>query len=189
MRSALLFGLLLALLTPSTSQAQDSDKVNVEVFSEVLKTAEWAGFKYIDNVKLAQIGDLKAIRAMLDFSGTVDGTEALQHATTCLELIPLIGDEKFGALISSSIKPKLKALLLERIVLAQSRTKKEALRKPLTEWAPNTYKALNGEVVKCNSCMHEGMQTMAKPAATKPGAPKTESSETGAGTGTDTGKQ
>jgi hypothetical protein len=110
----------------------------------------------------------------LEFSGTVDGTESLQHATTCLELIPLATDEKMGAVISS-LKPKLKTILLDRIQLAQGRTKKENLIKPLQEWAPLTWKALHGERVVCNSCMHKDGQMMKKPDGVMSPAQKTQS--------------
>jgi len=168
MRSIFLAATLSALLFPCIIHAQKGKKVEVEVFSDVLKTAEWAAFKYMDNIYLAQSGDQKAIKSLLEFSATVDGVETLQHATTCIELIPLVSDEKFGSIVSI-LKPKLKTVLLERFPLAQARTKKEALRKPFQEWAPLTWKALNGEKVACSSCMSQGTTT-------KPGQKPTPSS-------------
>ncbi len=165
MRSIFLAATLFALLFPCMVHAQKGKKVQVEIFSDVLKTAEWAAFKYMDNIYLAQSGDQKAIKALLEFSATLDGVETLQHATTCIELIPIIKDDKFGSIVSI-LKPKLKTALLDRFQLAQARTKKEELRKPFQEWAPLTWKALNGEKVACSSCMSQG--TVTKPGAQKP---------------------
>jgi len=182
MRSAFLLAIVSTFFFPVALNAQTGKTTEVETYSAVLKTAEWAGFKYMDNIKLALAGDQKAIKALFEFSGTVDGVESLQHATTCIELIPIASDDKVGSVISS-LKPKLKTALLERFQLAQARTKKEELRKPLQEWAPQSWKALNGEKVTCNSCMHESGQMSAKPGSQKPGMPIIQSSETGAETG------
>ena len=145
--------------------------MDVSISSGVLKTAEWANFKYMENLDLAQSGDQKGIKAMLEFTGTVDGIEALEHATTCIELILLATDEKVGSVISS-LKPKLKTVLLDRFQMAQGLTEKEDLRKPLLAWAPLTWKALNGERVSCGSCMHEGPLP-----ASKPGTQQTNSAD------------
>ncbi len=168
MRSTFLATIFCALLSPMVLLAQQpGTKADIEISSAVLKTAEWAGFKYMENLDLAQSGDQKAIKALFDFSGTVDGKEALEHATTCIELIPLASDEKVGAVISS-LKPKLISVLLDRFQLAQGRTEKEALRKPMQEWAPLTWKALHGEQVICNSCMHQDGAMTKKPPVASP---------------------
>lgn len=182
MRSAFLLAIVSILFFPAVVNAQTAKKTDVETYSAVIKTSEWAGFKYMENINLALAGDQMAIKALLEFSGTVDGAESLQHATTCIELIPFASDDKFGSVISS-LKPKLKTVLLERFQLAQGRTKKEELRKPLQEWAPLCWKALNGERVTCNSCMHESGLMKSKPGLQKPAAPLPQSSETGAETG------
>lgn len=152
--------------TPFLAMAQEVKNEEIQVFPAVIKTAEWADFKYMDVLNKAKSGDQKSVRSFLEFSSTVDGTEALQHATTCLELLPSVADDVAGATISS-MKPKLKSILLERFTLAQGRTKKEALKKPLQEWAPLTWKALNGERVICSSCMHEGGLSTSKPGQMK----------------------
>jgi hypothetical protein len=96
-----------------------------------------------------------------------------------------VADDVAGSIISS-MKPKLKSILLERFTLAQGRTKKEALQKPLKDWAPLTWKALNGERVICGSCMHEGGLSTSKPGQMK----KPNSTEsTPSATDSDTGKQ
>lgn len=161
--SSLLFCCLLAV----SMQAQEGKKSDIVVSDAMLKTAEWAGFKYMENLDKAQAGNQKAIKALLEFSGTVDGKEALEHATICLELIPMATDEIMGSTISS-VKPKLKSALLERFVLAQSNTKNAELQKPLVESAPLTWKALNGERVVCNSCMHQNGLVPAKPGMRRP---------------------
>lgn len=147
-----------AWFIPGMLSAQGAPKKEVEISSAVLKTAEWANFKYMENLDLAISGDQKALKALLDFSGTVDGTESLQHATTCIELIPLVSDDKMAQTILT-LKPRLIAKLLDRFQLAQGRTKKVDLRKPLQEWAPNTWKALHGERVDCINCLRAGFMT------------------------------
>ncbi len=159
MRSAFLLVFVSILLFPSLSHAQAAKKMDIEVSDAVLKTAEWANFKYMENLKHAKTGDKKAIKDFLEFSGTVDGTESLEHATTCIELIPYASDMNVGTVIST-LKPKLKKVLLQRFVLAQGRTKKEELRKPLQEWAPLCWKALHGEIVM--SVNSDGAQTKDK---------------------------
>ncbi len=171
MRSAFLVATIFVLFSPSMLYAQTGRKMDVSISSGVLKTAEWANFKYMENLDLAQSGDQKGIKAMLEFTGTVDGIEALEHATTCIELILLATDEKVGSVISS-LKPKLKTVLLDRFQMAQGLTEKEDLRKPLLAWAPLTWKALNGERVSCGSCMHEGPLP-----ASKPGTQQTNSAD------------
>ncbi|MDX1911188.1 MAG: hypothetical protein SFV22_06875 [Saprospiraceae bacterium] len=141
---------LLFFFASMTLQAQSSIKTKAEVFPKVLKTAEWAKFDYMKNVDMAQRGDYHAMKNLLDFSGTVDGVEAIQHATTCLELILEVSDETFASAVSVT-QPKLKKILLDRLVLAQGRTKKTDLQKPIQEWAPLTWDALNGKMVV--SCM------------------------------------
>jgi hypothetical protein len=183
------FTCLFALfLSPLVISAQEGKKTDLEISSEVLKTADWAAFKYMENLDKAQSGDLKAIKAFLEFSSVVDGTESLQHAMTCVELIPLTTDEKMGASIAT-LKPKLKTVLLERFVLAQGRTKKEELKKPLLEWAPLTWKALNGEKVSCTSCMQSGGVTKAVPGGQKPSSGTTLQPAQPAQTDSETGKQ
>lgn len=166
MKSSSLYTCILALFLPLAAWAQQAKKADIEVSPAVLQTAEWAKFKYKENLEAAKTGDSKALRALFEFSGTVDGAEALQHTTTCLELLTVIPDDLMGAVISS-LKPKLKTVLLERFPLAQGQTKKTELHKPLSEFAPNTWKALNGAIVSCNSCMHE--QTVGQKLDKKPG--------------------
>ncbi|MBL7827775.1 MAG: hypothetical protein JNJ57_14185 [Saprospiraceae bacterium] len=116
----------------------------VSVSPSVLDVAKWAGFEYQKHVDLAKSGDFKAVTELLDFSGTVDGVDALDHAVTCLELIPYASDLTFAAALNKA-KPKLKSVLLERFQLAQGRSKTESFRSPMATWAPNTWAALNGK--------------------------------------------
>lgn len=134
----------LAFSAPSTFAQEAKQSNDVTVFPGVLSVAQWAGFKYMDQLQLAKTGDLKAVSSMLDFSGTVDGVDALNHAVTCLELLPVSTDLVFAAAVNKA-KPKLKKVLLDRLQLAQGRTTNEALRKPMSEWAPMTWNVLNGK--------------------------------------------
>jgi hypothetical protein len=111
---------------------------NVQVFDGVLKVADWAKFDYKSVLERAKKGDGAAVRELLDFHGTVDGADALNHSVTCLELIPVAGDRIFGGAVAFC-KPTLKKLLKERLLQAQRRTKKTALRSNFAEWAPFTW--------------------------------------------------
>lgn len=139
MRKFLVITLIALFLLPAA--AAWSQKVYVS--KNVLKTAEWAGFKYNDKLKKALAGDQYAIQDMVKFSSLVDGAEGVEHAVTCLELLPLVGDQTFGSSIMLS-KPKLKTLVRERLVLAQAKTQKSDLKKPLESWAPITWAILSG---------------------------------------------
>lgn len=182
MKSSLFVTILSLLVFPLMLRAQVGAKTDIEISNDVLKTAEWAGFKYMEKLDLAQSGDQQAVKALYEFSGTVDGKEALQHATTCIELIPFATDEKVGAVISS-LKPKLITILLDRFQLAQGRTQKEELKKPMQEWAPLTWRALHGERIMCNSCMQEGGLMAKKPTGMTPVKQSTETVEPAAATG------
>jgi hypothetical protein len=142
--------------TPDTTQAApmfpDSVMRNydVEVFQNVLKMADLVRFQYKDAVAKSKSGEIASMYKLLDFHRVVDGVDALNHAVTCLELIPLAGDQNFAAAVSIC-QPKLKTLLLERLMLAQARTKKTFLRQSLTNWAPVTWEYLNGRTVELKS--------------------------------------
>lgn len=164
MKSLFYLAILCFFMAPALLRAQQGAKADIEISSAVLKTAEWAGFPYMETIDKAQSGDIDAIRKFFEFSGTVDGVEALQHAVTCLELSALLADDRVGWAITR-LKPRLKTVLLERFQIAQSRTKKEALHKPMQQWAPGIWKALNGEEVLCHSCSEGG--SISKPDAAK----------------------
>ncbi len=131
----------------STSKTNIPDSLlqnyEIEVFQNVLKMADIASFKYKEVLSKAKTGDIGAIKQMLDFHKVVDGADALNHGVTCLELLSLAGDGQFASAVSLC-KPKLKELVLERLMLAQGRTKKPFLRQSLTNWAPITWAYLNG---------------------------------------------
>lgn len=131
-------------LAQSTKQPKATE-VDVTVFEPVLATAKWANFKYEEHLLDAKKGDYKATLKLLEFSGTVDGVEALNHSVTLLELLKSGGDIPFAAAVNMS-KTTLKKVLLDRLQLAQGRTKKLELQKPMAEWAPTTWDVLNGKI-------------------------------------------
>jgi hypothetical protein len=157
------FGAFIALflLAPALLFAQKNNKPAknepapppVAISQEVLLTAEWAKYDYAEKVKKAHAGDVLALKSLFEFNNSVEGKEAILHGVTCLELIPSIPGDQAGAMITG-LKPKLKPILLERLQEAQKKTQKEDLKKPITDWAPLVWKALNGERVVCTSCMH-----------------------------------
>ena len=116
----------------------------VYISKSVLKTADWAEFKYKDVLKKSIAGDQNAILQFFKFSNVVDGAEGIDHAVTCLELIPLASDRTVaGSLVLSNAK--LKKLVLDRITLAQGKTQKAELRQAIKSWAPATWAILNNE--------------------------------------------
>ena len=143
MKKIMLGCLLIAFLIPAVRSAAQK---KVYVSDKVLKTASWARFKYKDELKNALNQDPAAVRRLLEFSGTVDGQEGLDHAVTCLEMIPAATDDVV-AVVVAGMKPNAKKLLLERLSGAVSRTQKKELQKPIAEWAPNTWAALNNKPV------------------------------------------
>lgn len=137
----------------------------LEMFQNVLKTADLANFKYKDLIESAKTGDVTSIYKLLDFHRMVDGVDGLNHAVTCLELIPLTGDKAYAAAVYRC-SPKLRKLLTDRLMLAQVRTKKTFLRQSLTNWAPATWAYLNGQTYQ-----FEALQTPAEGASAQPVAP------------------
>lgn len=140
MKKALLNTLIALFLLPA---AVAFGQGKVFISKNVLKTAEWAGFKYNDVLKKSLTGDQPSIMDFVKFHAVVDGVEGVEHGVSCLELIPLVGDQTFGSSILLT-KPKLKSLLLKRLVLAQAKTKKTELKKPVESWAPISWAILNG---------------------------------------------
>jgi len=138
---------VLFLLSPAYGQQAAAVRPyqidSVEVAESVLKMADWAGFKYRTVLATAATGDVQAIQQFLQFSNAVDGVDALKHAVACLELIPVVGDLYFSFGLMR-LKPALKKVLLDRLMLAQVRTKNPAFRESLTHWAPSTWSVLTG---------------------------------------------
>lgn len=153
----------------SAAPASSSD---IEISPATLKTADWAGFKYKEVLSKAKTGDMDAIGKFLEFHKVVDGSDALGHAVSTLELIPIVGDYQFALAIQKS-KPTLRELLSNRLMIAQGRTKKVELQKPLAEWAPDVAAALKGEPlpnIPNTPAMQEGLKR-AKDAAMYPPRP------------------
>ncbi len=152
---AIVIAPLLQVGCQNTTTEQKKDLAGVEVFPAVEKTAEWVKFKYRDHMAKASNGNAESIKAMLEFSGTVDGVEALDHAVTCIELIPLAGDPAFADVLMHG-KPLMRKALLERFQIAQARTKDEKFRKPMAEWAPATWAVLNEKPIPTSQDNQKG---------------------------------
>lgn len=150
----------LLLLSPAFGQKSKADApppaprkvIHIVVSESVLKMADWAGFKYREVLAASQEGNVSAIQKFLEFSGTVDGADALNHAVACLELIPAATDVAFS-MAMVNFKPAFKKVLLDRLMLAQVRTKNIELRDSMTHWAPSTWSVLTGGAPICN-CEH-----------------------------------
>lgn len=140
----LLFIFSVCAIAPVFNAGCQSVSVNpeIEVSNAVLKTAETFDFKYMDVLAKAKTGNTQSIQEFIRFNKYVDEMEGINHGLSCLELIPFATDTKFAAACKLS-SVNLRKLLAERLQQAQGKTKKEDLRKPLKDWAPLTYAALN----------------------------------------------
>jgi hypothetical protein len=170
---------LIIMLTASVCWSQKSgaaskpavlaaDSTGVFISQSVLEVSNTLHFKYYDFLKKAKNSDQDALKELLLFHKSIDGTDALNHSVTCLELIPVANDENF-ALTVRRLNPKLKSILLDRILMAQSRTRRKELQKPMDTWAPMSWAALNDKPIPGMCDM-----TQEKP-RTKPGQKAAES--------------
>ncbi|MBK6931017.1 MAG: hypothetical protein IPH12_09120 [Saprospirales bacterium] len=143
---------------------------------DVRKTATQIKVDYKELVKKASAKESAAVKKLFEFSRIVDGSEAIEHAVTCLEVIPLATDDVVAnALVSLS--PKLKKVLLSRLEQAQGRTQKTELKLPIQKWAPLTWEVLhNRPAVKPGAQLHTGkmrdQEAPASPDSEKAGAPR-----------------
>jgi hypothetical protein len=131
----------LCLLTPVGCKVEPE----ITVSDDVLKTAKVMGVDYLPLLEKAKTGDVDAIRTFFEFHRFADGLDGFAHGQTCLELIPFAQDDKVAA-GCANFKPGMKKLILERLVLAQTRTNKEELKQPLMSWAHATYTVLYAPV-------------------------------------------
>ena len=135
-----LLGLFTALLIIPATTAFAQKKVYMS--DAVVSTADQIDFAYKNTVKKAAGKDAEAIVKLMEFSRVLDGAEAIEHARTMLELIPVASDKTF-ALAIQNMNPKLKKVILDRMQNAQKKTAVEALKKPMKDWAPYAWETLN----------------------------------------------
>lgn len=172
----------LALLLLAAAPVFAQKKVFVS--DNVLQVAEQARFDYKGTLKKATAKDDKALVELFEFIRLLENAEADEHAMTCLELIPVATDKVFSQAVKSR-STKMKAALLRRITAAQERSQKAELKKPMEEWAPYSWKALNNiQFVFEDSTKKTAATNSATGAGTGVGQFST---GTGAGTGTGTG--
>jgi hypothetical protein len=134
--------LFLGLLALTFSAARAQKAAAPQVSEAVLKTAGLVKFPYKETLAKARKGDLMATREFMEFHRVVDGVEAIQHGLTCLELIPHAGDDIVAQALTTA-RPRMRQVILERLQLAQVRTRQEALKRPMSEWAPQTQTVLS----------------------------------------------
>jgi len=137
MKKALLLNLALLLVA-----ASGFSQKKVYMSDAVLKLADQVQVDYKGLVKKSIAKDTLALKDLFEFSRMLDNNTLTEHAVTCLELIPLATDEMFARAVRSR-SVKMKAFLLRNITEAQGATQKKDLKKPLSEWAPQSWAALN----------------------------------------------
>ena len=149
MKKGFVFSLLVLFFLPlfhgGCQNVKPTGPGGIFVSDAVQKTAKWAGFDYDGVLARAKTGDYKAILEFLEFHGTLDGMDGINHGTTCLELVAVATDDHFAS-VCQILKPKLRDVVLERMMQGASRTKNPALNnKSLTETCPMTWAALTGK--------------------------------------------
>lgn len=137
MKKVLLLNFVLLLMA-----ASGFSQKKVYLSEDVLKLASQVEVDYKGLVKKSMAKDTIALKDLFEFSRMLDNKAITEHAVTCLELIPLATDDMFARAVRSR-SVKMKAFLLRNITEAQGFTQKKALKKPLSEWAPYTWAALN----------------------------------------------
>ncbi len=172
---------LVALLF-TLSAAAHAQKKGVFVSDAVVAVAQQMQVDYKGLVRKASAKDAKALQDLFEFTRLLDGAALNDHLQTCLELIPVATDEVYAKALESR-SPGLKAYLLKNMENAQERAQKESLKKPIGEWAPYTWEALNGrevnivkpEAMKSSSSSPTGIDAVQNQTAPQPGAlaPKT----------------
>ena len=141
MRKILFFCCALSAALSLTQCGINTDP-EITVSDTVVKTAKAAKFDYVATLEKARKGDNDAIKLVFDYTRFADGLEGFDHGLTCLEMIQVVGDAP-SAGACGTFKPGLKKLILERLIHAQTMTKKEPLKTPIQQLFPLTYSALN----------------------------------------------
>lgn len=162
-----IFFSILTILFLAPSMVSFGQKVYVS--KSVLKTAEWANFKYKEVLDKSIAGDIQALTSFFKFNSAVDGVEAIDHNITCLELIPLATDDKVATALLAT-NHRLRKLVMDRLVLAQGKTQKTELKKPLESWAPKTWAIISNKPLPAPQVSTEEMtdKMKAKEAARTP---------------------
>lgn len=143
-----LLGLLIALFLVQGCKTSTTthDKNGISISENVLKTADWAGYKYKATLEKAKANDNDAIKSLLLFHGTLDGVERLEHTTTCVELAALLGDRRVAEAIVAINNPRLNDVLKSSVQMAMTKTTNPELQnKPFENRFPLMWLAVNGQ--------------------------------------------
>lgn len=124
---------------PSTTAAVGSD---APITPDLIRLSEFIKMDYKATLANCKKGDKTALLEFFDFHRIVEEKSAVEHSLVCLDMIAA-SDDGVVAEVCSSLKPKLKTLVLERLTAAQPKSSKPALQKNMSEWAPKTWAALN----------------------------------------------
>lgn len=136
----------LVILLFTLSAAAHAQKKGVFVSDAVVAVAQQMQVDYKGLVRKASAKDAKALQELFEFTRLLDGAALNDHLQTCLELIPVATDEVYAKALESR-SSGLKSYLLKNMEAVQGRVQKESLKKPIGEWAPYTWEALNGREV------------------------------------------
>ena len=141
-------GILLAAIFVFGCKISDSsrDKNGIYISEKVLKTADWAGYKYRETLQQAAANDNDAIKSLLLFYGTVDGAERLDHTITCIELAALLGDRRVAEAIVALNNPRLTKVVKENVNMAMTKTTNPDLQnQPFESRFPLMWLAINDQ--------------------------------------------
>lgn len=141
-------GTLLAAIFVFGCKTSDSsrDKNGIYISEKVLKTADWAGYKYKETLQKAANNDNDAIKSLLLFYGTIDGTERIDHTITCVELAALLGDRRVAEAIVALNNPRLTKVIKDNVNMAMAQTTNPDLQnKPFESRFPLMWLAINDQ--------------------------------------------
>lgn len=167
----------LGALLFALSAAAHAQKKGVFVSDAVVAVAQQMQVDYKGLVRKASAKDAKALQELFEFTRLLDGAALNDHLQTCLELIPVATDEVYAKALESR-SPGLRSYLLKNMAAAQERAQKEPLKKPIGEWAPYTWEALNGrevnivkpQAMKSSGSSPTGIDAIQNQTAPQPGA-------------------
>jgi len=128
--------------TTAAPAAAPTSGDDAPITPELLRLSEFVKMDYAATLSKCKKGYKTALLEFFDFHRIVEEKSAVEHSLVCLDMIAASDDADVSE-VCSSLKPKLKTLVLERLVAAQPKAAKPALQKPMSEWAPKTWAALN----------------------------------------------
>jgi len=90
-------GLVVGLLVGCNNHHPDP---SIAVAEETLVQARYANYDYLATLANAEGGNLRSIASLMAFSAKVDAAGGLGHGVVMIELLSIIGDSTFAAVLA-----------------------------------------------------------------------------------------